>query len=377
MNQMSRHNLFLDNSVMKRILIVRLDEIGDMVLMTPFLREVRRNFPDSHITLLVNPVTYNIVETCPYVNDVSEIDLLPTGLFSKIRRFLRIINSVKRFSLKQRYDLALLPRWDVDYYQATFLAFFSRAKYRLGYSESVTEDKRKKNRGYDKLLTHVICDATITHEAEKNLQLVSLMGGTIKENHLELWTSCDDESYAEEIIGKECGLSKDFIIALAPEAGSPKRIWPVENYIQLATWITQTYRMKIIILGNDANADLGSIIAMRVGEAIVNLVGKTTIRQAFALLKSCKLFIGSDSGPKHLAAAAAIPVIEISCHPQDGSPSHYNSPHRFGAWKVPYFPIQPKHAAYPCRDSCTADFPHCIQQVSVEEVEAAIEMLIP
>ena len=52
------------------ILVIRLDEIGDMVMMSPFLRELRQNYPSAHITLVVNPIVYNLVELCPYVNKV-------------------------------------------------------------------------------------------------------------------------------------------------------------------------------------------------------------------------------------------------------------------------------------------------------------------
>jgi ADP-heptose:LPS heptosyltransferase len=79
----------------------------------------------------------------------------------------------------------------------------------------------------------------------------------------------------------------------------------------------------------------------RVIEGTVDLVGKTTLRQAAAVLEHCTLFIGNDSGLKHLAAAAGIPVVEISGFRKGGDPNHPNSPSRFHAWGVPHRVAQP------------------------------------
>jgi len=64
----------IDLSQVNRVLVVRLDEIGDVVMTTPFLRELRRRLPDAWITLVVKPAAYNLVELCPYVHEVRTYD---------------------------------------------------------------------------------------------------------------------------------------------------------------------------------------------------------------------------------------------------------------------------------------------------------------
>jgi lipopolysaccharide heptosyltransferase II len=102
------------------------------------------------------------------------------------------------------------------------------------------------------------------------------------------------------------------------------------------------------------------------------VAGKTTLRQTAAVLKYCKLFIGNDTGPMHLASAVGVPVIEISAHPRDGSLSHHNSPYRFGPWGIPAIGLQPKTARPPCQGACTAQEAHCIRNVSVDQVKKTI-----
>ena len=122
---------------------MRLDEIGDVVMTTPFLRELRRNLPGAWITLAVKPSLFNLVELCPYVNEVLtyEKELQKSVAFALLRHHWRDIKSAVAFSRKQPYDLAIVPRWDTDYYNASYLAYFSGAPWRIGYSESVTECK--------------------------------------------------------------------------------------------------------------------------------------------------------------------------------------------------------------------------------------------
>ena len=88
----------LDAGSLKRILVLRLDEIGDVILMSPFLRELRRNLPDAKITLIVKPAVYNLVEHCPYVDNV--VRFAPISCRYPVRSFLQ----ARRFALRNAFD---------------------------------------------------------------------------------------------------------------------------------------------------------------------------------------------------------------------------------------------------------------------------------
>jgi ADP-heptose:LPS heptosyltransferase len=113
-----------------------------------------------------------------------------------------------------------------------------------------------------------------------------------------------------------------------------------------------------------------------VGTTVINAVGQTSLREAGALLTRCHLFVGNDAGPMHLAAAAGLPVIEISCHPLGGSTGQVNSPARFGPWRVPHVILRPAKAMDPCSDACISHLAHCIQGVSIEQVKEAMTRLL-
>ena len=359
-----------DLTKLRRVLVVRLDKIGDVALSTSFLRELRRNVPDASITLVVSPAAHPLVTSCPYVDEVQTYDWRASRYFGPLHH-LHALAKAGRDLWRRRFDLAIVPCWGIDYYLASFLAYFSGAPWRLGYSERVTGAKQHLNRGFDRLFTHVSSDDAVKHEVEHNLDLLRFIGCDIERDELELWIGEADEQFATALLRRRDVRSDDLLIALAPGAGSPKRQWPIERFGALATWLTEEFAAKVLIVGGPGEEPLGRELASTLDDRGIDVVGRTTIGQSAALLRQCQLFIGNDSGPMHVAAATGVPVIEISCHPRGGSPQHDNSPKRFGPWGKGHIVIQPEHSLQPCAESCVATIAHCITGVSLEQVKRA------
>jgi ADP-heptose:LPS heptosyltransferase len=362
-----------DLSQVNQVLVVRLDEIGDVVLTTPFLRELRRNLPNAWITLLVKPAVHNLVELCPYANEVLTYDWSFSGDLTPLQRHWRVLRLAYCYLWPRHFDLAIVPRWDVDYYHATFVAYFSGARWRVGYSENVNEYKKQINGSFDRLFTHVLNDKTLRHEVEHNLDVIRFLGGTVQEQWLEMWSGEEDEAFVERVLKSHGVYPEDLLIAFAPGASAPTKMWPLPNFIEIGAWLKREYHARIVVVGGRGEEPLGQEIQWQLGDTAINVIGYTTLRQAGALLKGCHLYVGNCTGPLHLAAAAGVPVVEISCHPVGGSSLHWNSPSRFGPWGVPHRVLQPEKTLEPCCEMCTVTQAHCIRCVTVERVKAAIE----
>lgn len=356
----------------KRVLVVRLDEIGDVIMMSPFLRELRRNLPSAWITLVVKPQIYNLVELCPYVNDVLTYDGRANGYFSKMQLHWRALSLGFNNLWRKRFDLAILPRWDVDYYHGSFVAYFSGSRFRVGYSENVTEEKKYLNRGLDMLFTHVFKNSKREHEVERNLDVIRALGGTIAEENLEIWISEKDKKFAKDLLSSNGVGQNDLLIAFGPGTPEPKRTWPVERFVELGVWLRNEYNAFIVVVGGKEDWETGKRIKSELGESVINSVGQTSLRQACALLAECQLYVGNDTGPKHMAAAAGLKIVEICGHPITGSTLHINSPVRFGPWGVPHIVVQSKKAIAPCFDACIAKRPNCILGITVDQIKEAV-----
>ena len=366
----------IDLAQVNRMLVVRLDDIGDMVLTTPLLRELRRNLPEAKITLLVKPLVHNLVELCPYVDEVLIFDETESGIGGPLRRHWRAWHLAHAELWPRRFDLAILPRWDADRYHGSFVTYLSAARWRVGYSVKIDKRKRQFNRGFDNLFTHVVLDVTPKHEVERGLDLIRFLGGTVREESLELWLSAEDELRANQLLASHGVDARDLLIAFGPGTDDPKRQWPIANFVALGDWLKREYRARLVVIGGNQDKPLGQVLQTSLGNQLINATGQLTLRQTTALLARCDLFLGNDSGPMHLAAAVGVPVVEISAHPVAGPPLHPRSPVRFGPWGVPCRVLQPSKAIAPCSDACTATRPHCILSVTVDPVKAASSLLL-
>ena len=357
-------NLF----TVKSIVVVLLDEIGDVVLTTPFLRQLRHNARDAWITLIVKPAVYNLVELCPYVNQVVTFDWHTRGHFRKIKLHWRALMLSKRYLWHRRFSMAIVPRWDVDHYHATFVAYFSGAATRVCYSENVNALKKKLNRDFDELVTHVITESPLKHEVQRNLFVIDYLGGSVCDDYLEMWLSSDDLEFAEKIM-KENGVDAETpLVTLGIGAGDTRRMWPIENFIEVARRLEREQKARIIIIAGASEKSLSWRLCQALEKRVIDMSGNTSLRQACALLRRSVLFIGNDSGPMHLAAAVGVPVIEISAFPLNAPPDGPNSPERFHPWGVPFLVLQPQTTLAPCTVTCKATAAHCIKAVSVDDV---------
>ena len=347
--------------------------IGDMIMTIPMIKLLRRKIPHAYIVLGVLPEgARQLFEVCPYVNEVLTYDWRVNGRFTNLRRHWRALRLAWRHLWRRRFDLAILPRWDTDGYHGTFVVYFSGAPWRVGYSESVIDHKRRANHGFDRLLTHPLNDSDLKHEVEHNLDVIRYLGGCVQNDRLELWLSEEDETFAERLLSNHGVNPDDLLVGLAPGAGAPKRLWPIDRFAQLGLWLQKAYGARLLIVGGPGEEPLGEGLERALGACVVNAVGRTTLRQTAALLKRCRLFVGNDAGPMHMAAALGVPVVELSCHPESGSPWSANSPLRFGPWGVSHTVLQPRTPRPPCVDECVADHPHCILGITVEQVKQAV-----
>lgn len=362
---------------LNKVLVVRLDEIGDVVMTTPLLRELRRNLPNAWISIVVKPQLFNLLETCPYVNEVLTFNWCVQGRLADFRLHWRALYLARKKLWPKHYDLAILPRWDTDYYHGSNVAYFSGALWRIGYPETVNPSKESFAKGYDKLFSHVLKSTDPIHEVEKNLEVIKYLGGQVNENKMELWFTKEDEDIARVILDKGSN-SPDLnkVVAFCPGASRAKNIWPLSKFVELGFMLNQYHNIRIVVIGGPGEEDYGECLVRNLGDKVFNLIGKLTLRQTAAVLKKCSLYVGNDTGPMHLAAAVGTPVVAISQHPRDGLPQHQNSPERFGPWDVPSVVVQPKKAVPPCVDSCSAMESHCICTVEVDQVKEAVFQLL-
>jgi ADP-heptose:LPS heptosyltransferase len=352
----------IDLRACRNILVVKLDFIGDWVLCTPFLRNLRRSAPEARITALVLERVLDLAETCHPLDRVVALDeSRPKAL--RGRAPAQVSDFLADYA-RGAFDLAIVPRRDVDFWGAAPIAAGSGAPSVVGFSERCTRRKRILNRGHDRLFTDVLDARVPAHEVEHNLALMHFIGGTVTTRQAALDLTASDARAAESFLAAAIGDRRRPIIALAPFASQPKRILPLRRVAQIARSLRSRLGASFLLLGEERQAADASRLAAEIPGA-VSACGRLNLRETAALLRHCALVLSTDSGPAHIAAAMRTPVLVLSCHPADGASDHPNSPLRFAPWGEPSRTrvLQPETAQRPCNRACIADRPHCILDI--------------
>jgi ADP-heptose:LPS heptosyltransferase len=345
----------------RNILIVKLDNIGDAVLLSPFLRTLRANAPDSRITLMVRETAADIVALCPYVDRVVGVvgEAWGDGFQSRDTEFVAAYE-------RKSFDLAIVPRWDTDEFGAGAIARRSGERRTVGFSEGVNRAKARANRGFDAQYSDVLLRVLPDHEVRQNRALLDFMNAAASDDALEAWLAPADEARAESLLAPVAGSEQ--LIAICPGATHPGKIFPPELLLRILTTLPATSRF--VLLGSAAERPLADAVQHGLGERGLSLCGMTTLREAMAVLRRCHAAIAMDSALAHFAAAVQTPVAIFSMHPRHGGNDTLDqSPRRFGPWCAAdrRLVIQPEQAWPGCENGCRwrGRGPHCIANIDI------------
>src|SRR5579862_1053031 len=143
------------------------------------------------------------------------------------------------------------------------------------------------------------------------------MGGTVTDDRLEIWTDADDEEFAESV----CRQAPKPLVAMGISALEEKKRWPTDRFALVAKHLREKWGAGIVLIGGTGDQALAEAIQKQIEFPVIDMIGRSTLRGTAAILKRCALYVGNDSGPMHIAAAAGASVLTISCHPLDGDPA--------------------------------------------------------
>jgi ADP-heptose:LPS heptosyltransferase len=348
-----------------RVLVVRLDGIGDCVLSSGFFIGLRERFPNSHITGVFRSNTAPLFEE--------------SGFFDKILRVTETGDEVAD-ALTPPYDLAISPRWDIDYWTAENLILRSAAPIRVGFDRGPYRKQEWLDAPSQRFFTDLVRTDSAKHEVLKANDLLTFLDASADARVPRLFIP-DPARVAA--LNFQHRFSHRRYAVLGISAGLANRVWPIENFLPMIDqMVGGTDLGYVVVGGEDAEAPGRWLSEMR-PQLVASVAGQMTLMETAALIAEAALYIGMDSGPMHLAAASGVPVVEISCHPLGGSIDHHNSPARFGPFNTanrivrPTKPAQPARPNEPCVDGChRLDTSHCIALVTVEEVVGAAMSLL-
>ncbi len=273
----------------KRILLIQLWGIGESILTLPSLCALRALYPKARIDLLATSRNADVYKKNKDIDFLKKVELNPW--------------SALRFSLAnaKRYDLVIDME---EYLNISSIISYAVGKHRVGYSH-----------GARSLIYHrKVLYNDQQHVVQTYLDLIRAVGSSFNAEKLpQLKTTSQDSAAAQNAIKKTKAKGKLVIIAPGAAESARCRMWPPQNYAELADYLIQQHHVTILFTGTDEEKELVRQVMEKMDEKknTFNLAGKLSLQQLFALMGKADLFIGNDSGPMHIAAAQGMKTIGL------------------------------------------------------------------
>ncbi|MFH0731367.1 MAG: lipopolysaccharide heptosyltransferase II [Candidatus Omnitrophota bacterium] len=324
--------------MMKNILIIEPNWLGDVLFTTPAIRAIKEKYRDSRITAILHKRCIAVLEGNTNLNEIITINN-PRGLsgfFEKAGLIFKLKN--------KKFDLAFL---------------FTRSKsYRWMCAMA----------GIKQLAGSQTPKNAEPHRVEHYLNIVRAAGIDTKNKDYEFFLSNEHKRQALGLLSKNGMPETTPYIVINPGGNWLPKRWPKENFAKLADELFDKYGVRVIIAGAQKDALLGNDISKLCRNKPVNLCGETTLKQLAVILKGARAVIANDTGPMHIAVSQKAPTVAIFGPTNPDITGPYGS----GRYVVVRKDIG---CVVPCYDKTCSDY-ECMKAVGVEDVMRAVEKVI-
>ena len=351
-------------SVPERVLLLRLERIGDLLMVVDAVHRIRTHLPNAFIQLVVGSWNDDLAKLISGVNQITILNvpwLARDDQPSSMQDTIQIAWGWR----EQEFDLAINFEPDI---RSNALLAVSGAPQRVGYRTG----------GGEGFLTDALDYKPTIHTADKARCLVQHIFSGERDNavatdHLLDLLPTQVRQRADELLGSQ--ESHALLVGINVSGGRQIKQWPAERFADTASILSHEDKATIVLLGSEADQSIGDAVVNNLSPSVhpINLIGHVSLIELAGVLKRLRLLVTGDTGPMHLAASIGTPVVSIF------GPSN----------PVRYAPLtsqrQIVHADLWCRPCnqircppvrCSTGTPDCLEKVSVPQVIQAIRELI-
>ncbi len=349
-------NIPIDTNTVRKILLIRLDHIGDVLMTTPALRALRKAIPGAKIHLLVKDLTAPMVELTPYIDRIIRLNAPWTTTGPEKASWGEVARTVRSLR-REKYDCVVDFRPDL---REALLAYVTGSRIRIGYGA----------RGGGFCFTHSLPYSPHAHEISRALNLLSPLGISADGNEMDLFLSPEDKEKADRLYPPGGGESQTITVGIHPGAASPFKRWTEKSFSLLGDLLADR-GYRVILLSAEEDRPLLAGIETRVKrKPVVILPGG--LRVLAALINRLDCLVCNDSAPSHIAQAVGTPAVVLYGPTHDAVTGPLDRERN----RVVRNPV----SCAPCwlpgsRFSCTYDL-RCWEGLGAEEVVKEVESLL-
>lgn len=336
----------------RNILVRSTNWIGDVIMTLPALAAIRKTLPKAKISVLAKPWVAELLHLSPAVDEV--ILFQSPGIHSGVAGKFRLAAELK----KKSFDAAILLQNAIE---AAILAHLAGIPVRAGYNSD----------GRGLLLTHSVGrtkEIRRVHQIDYYLEMVKALGFQSAGRDVRLQLGDDYAGIADDLLKKYGAVVGAPLIGVAPGATyGPAKMWFPDRFARVADRLIEEFGAQVILFGSRADHKTTEQVCRYAAHPMIDIAGRTTLKEAIALIAKCRLFLSNDSGLMHVAGALGIPTIAIfgSTNPVTTSPVGEKS-----------FIITKAVDCSPClKKTCPTDF-RCMDLIGADEVYEAAKKLL-
>jgi lipopolysaccharide heptosyltransferase II len=344
-----------------RILCVRLDTLGDVLMTSPAMRAFKESLAGSHITLLTSTAG---AEAAPFIPEVDEVMVYesPWMKSSPVRAGSQFDLAMLQDLHQRQFDAAVIfTVYSQNPLPSALFCYLADIPLRLAHC---------RENPY-KLLTHWVQEIepeqTIRHEVQRQLDLAAAVGCSTQDVRLSFRVT--DEMRAEAaraISAAGVNLSRPWV-ALHPGVSAPSRQYRPEGYAQAARQLALEDGFQVVLTGTEGERELAEQIQREMGVPSFSLAGQLGLGGMGALLEMAPLLISNNTGPVHIAAALGTPVVDLYALT---NPQHT-------PWAVPHRVLNHDVPCKFCYKSiCPEGHHNCLRLVEPRAIVQAVRELL-
>ncbi len=340
----------------RKVLLIQLGDIGDVVWTTPSIRAAKNALPGGRVSVMVREGFGGLLEADPAVDRVFDAKHYSGNLFQQAAGQLSFLRNLRA----ERFDLAVDLRLDD---RGAFMAFTTGAPMRVTLHHPGGVPFW---RNY--LFTHGVFprDPVDTHgAAEQSLGILRVIGIDTDDTIPRLWISDDIKKRVQDILAREKVEDISRWITINPFSRWSYKEWAADKWIEIINWLWKDFSMPVIVVGSAEEQPKAEALIRLCEARTFNLAGKTTLAELTGLLSVSILHIGVDSAAPHIAAAVGTPTATIygPSSWKDWAPTGKN--HRV---------IVPQMECVPCyKKGCNGSgYSRCLEELTADQVKNAI-----
>lgn len=339
-----------------KILVIKPSSLGDVIHALPFLSAVKESFPTAEIDWVISKSFKGLLEDNPLINNLIVLNKDSWKSIRRLPKTLAEIARLKRHLKKKKYNFVV----DLQgLLRSGLIAFSTPATQKIGFADS-----REGSRVfYDKKIT---VDKSL-HAADKCLEAARAVGANVKKAKFPIYVGRTAKDRIKELLGD----TKKYIV-IVPSARWASKIWPAKKFASLIKKIS----LPCVIAGTKGDRKISKKIIDSLNKGghkknrkniIIDLCGKTDLKELIALLAGAKAVVSNDSGPLHIAAALNKPTVAVfgPTDPLNVGPYGWQTNKKLTVIKV-------KVPCGPCRNK-NCDNPICMEKISANEVLKALK----